>query len=62
MFNHSTPEALIHRPEGVGAARREVSEVIMQQVTYGGMPVVVEALKVYAEVLKERGEPFPAEG
>ena len=41
---------------------REVGEVIMQQVTYGGMPVVVEALKTYAEVLEERGEPFPAEG
>ena len=52
----------IHAALNVGAARREVSEVIMQQVTYGGMPVVVEALKTYAEVLKERGEPFPAEG
>src|SRR2546422_7356077 len=54
--------AHIHAALNVGAARREVSEVIMQQVTYGGMPVVVEALKIYAEVLKERGEPFPAEG
>jgi hypothetical protein len=25
------------------------------------MPVVVEALDVYARVLGERGEPFPAE-
>jgi hypothetical protein len=30
-------------------------------VTYGGMPVVVEALDVYARVLRERGEPFPDE-
>jgi hypothetical protein len=39
-----------------------VAEVIFQQVTYGGMPVVVDALRTYAEVLEERGEPFPAEG
>jgi len=25
------------------------------------MPVVVDALEVYARVLAERGEPFPAE-
>ncbi len=31
-------------------------EVIFQQVTYGGMPVVVEALEVFKEVLVERGE------
>jgi 4-carboxymuconolactone decarboxylase len=54
--------AHIHAALNVGATRREVAEVIMQQVTYGGMPVVVEALKTYAEVLTERGEPFPAEG
>ena len=37
------------------------SGVLFQMVTYGGMPVVVDALEVYAEVLAERGEPFPAE-
>ena len=47
--------------DNVGATRQEVAEVIFQQVTYGGMPVVVEALDVYAKVLGERGEPFPAE-
>ena len=35
--------------------------VASQQVTYGGMPVVVDALDVYGEVLRERGEPFPGE-
>jgi 4-carboxymuconolactone decarboxylase len=54
--------AHIHAALNVGATRREVSEVILQQVTYGGMPVVVDALRVYADVLGERGEPFPAEG
>jgi alkylhydroperoxidase/carboxymuconolactone decarboxylase family protein YurZ len=53
--------AHIHAALNVGATRQEVAEVIMQQVTYGGMPVVVDALDVYAEVLEERGEPFPGE-
>jgi 4-carboxymuconolactone decarboxylase len=51
----------IHAALNVGATRQEVAEVIFQQVTYGGMPVVVDALNVYADVLKERGEPFPGE-
>ena len=51
----------IHAALNVGATRQEVAEVIFQQVTYGGMPVVVDALEVYAQVLAERGEPFPAE-
>src|SRR5437868_4697931 len=53
--------AHIHAALDVGATGEEVAEVIFQQVTYGGMPVVVEALDVYAKVLGERGEPFPAE-
>lgn len=53
--------AHIHAALNVGATRQEVAEVIFQQVTYGGMPVVVDALEVYAEVLAERGEPFPEE-
>lgn len=51
----------LHAALNVGATRREVAEVIFQQVTYGGMPVVVDALGVYAQVLTERGEPFPGE-
>ncbi|HET9490905.1 MAG TPA: carboxymuconolactone decarboxylase family protein [Methylomirabilota bacterium] len=53
--------AHIHAALNVGATRQEVAETIFQQVTYGGMPVVVEALEVYAEVLRARGEPFPAD-
>jgi 4-carboxymuconolactone decarboxylase len=53
--------AHIHAALNVGATRQEVAEVIFQMVTYGGMPVVVDALEVYAQVLAERGEPFPAE-
>ena len=48
--------AHIHAALNVGATRQEVTEVIFQQVTYGGMPVVVEALEVFKEVLVERGE------
>ena len=48
--------AHVHAALIVGASRQEVAEVVFQQVTYGGMPVVVEALAVLREVLEERGE------
>lgn len=48
--------AHVHAALNVGATRQEVTEVIFQQVTYGGMPVVVEALDVLVAALKERGE------
>jgi len=48
--------AHIHAALNVGATRQEVAEVIFQQVTYGGMPVVVEGLSVCKDVLEERGE------
>jgi 4-carboxymuconolactone decarboxylase len=51
----------IHAALNAGATRQQVAEVIFQQVTYGGMPVVVDALEVYGRVLAERGEPFPGE-
>ena len=36
--------AHIHAALNVGATREQVAEVVFQQVTYGGMPVVVDAL------------------
>jgi alkylhydroperoxidase/carboxymuconolactone decarboxylase family protein YurZ len=51
----------IHAALNAGATRQQVAEAIFQQVTYGGMPVVVDALEVYGRVLVERGEPFPGE-
>jgi 4-carboxymuconolactone decarboxylase len=48
--------AHIHAALNVEATRQEVTEVIFQQVTYGGMPVVVDALEVFKAVLVERGE------
>jgi 4-carboxymuconolactone decarboxylase len=48
--------AHVHAALNVGATRQEVAEVIFQQVTYGGMPVVVEGLRIVSAVLKERGE------
>lgn len=48
--------AHIHASLNVGATRQEVAEVIFQQVTYAGMPAVVEALEVLRRTLVERGE------
>jgi len=48
--------AHLHAALNVGATRQEVAEVVFQQVTYGGMPVVVEAIEVLKRVLEERGE------
>src|SRR3989337_2776019 len=45
--------AHIHAALNVGATRQEVAEVIFQMATYGGMPVVVDALAVYAKGLAE---------
>jgi 4-carboxymuconolactone decarboxylase len=40
----------------VGCDPKKLAEAIFQLATYGGMPKVNEALEVYREVLKERGE------
>jgi 4-carboxymuconolactone decarboxylase len=40
----------------VGCDPRKLAEVFFQLAPYGGMPKVNEALAVYREVLKERGE------
>ncbi len=44
----------------VGCDPKKMTEVFFQLATYGGMPKVNEALKIYRDVLKERGEwPIP---
>lgn len=40
----------------VGCEPKKLTEVFFQLAPYGGMPKVNEALKVFKEVLKERGE------
>jgi len=40
----------------VGCDPRKITEIFFQLATYAGMPAVNEALQVYREVLKERGE------
>jgi len=40
----------------VGCDRRKLAEIFFQLAPYAGMPAVNEALEVYREVLKERGE------
>ena len=45
----------------VGCDPRKLAEIFFQVATYAGMPAVNEALEVYREVLKERGE-WPIDG
>ncbi|MFH1081119.1 MAG: carboxymuconolactone decarboxylase family protein [Pseudomonadota bacterium] len=40
----------------VGCDPRKLTEIFFQIATYAGMPAVNEALEVYRDVLKERGE------
>ncbi len=40
----------------VGCDPKKLVEILFQLATYAGMPSVNEALKVYRDVLKERGE------
>ena len=40
----------------VGCDPRKLAEIFFQVATYAGMPAVNEALEIYREVLKERGE------
>ena len=40
----------------VGCDPKKLTEVFFQLATYAGMPTVNEALKVFREVLQERGE------
>lgn len=56
LNRHSELKAHIHAALNVGASRAEVAEVIFQQVTYGGMPIVVEGLQALRDVLIDRGE------
>ncbi len=48
--------AHVHAALNVGATREQVAEVIFQQVTYAGMPAMVDGLEVLKHVLQERGE------
>ena len=45
----------------VGCDPKKLAEVFFQLAPYAGMPAVNEALQVYREVLKERGE-WPMKG
>jgi len=54
----STEELRLHvnAALNVGCDPKKLTEVFFQLATYAGMPTVNEALKVFREVLKERGE------
>jgi len=40
----------------VGCDPKKMTEIFFQLATYAGMPAVNEALQVYRDILKERGE------
>jgi len=45
----------LHAALNVGCRPQEITEVIFQMATYGGVPVGNSALKVFRNVLQERG-------
>ena len=45
----------LHAALNVGCTPQEVTEVIFQMATYGGVPVMNSALKIFREVLREKG-------
>jgi 4-carboxymuconolactone decarboxylase len=45
----------LHASLNVGCSPQEVTEVIFQMATYGGVPVTNTALKVFRTVLQEKG-------
>jgi 4-carboxymuconolactone decarboxylase len=51
----------VHAALNVGCPAADVAEVIFQMATYGGVPVVNQALRALRDVLVERGE-WPAAG
>lgn len=46
----------LHGALNVGCTPQEVTEVIFQMATYGGVPVMNSALKAFREVLQEKGQ------
>jgi len=45
----------LHAALNVGCTPQEITEVIFQMATYGGVPVVNTALKAFRGVLEEKG-------
>lgn len=45
----------LHAALNVGCTPQEIAEVIFQMATYGGVPVINTALKVFRTVLQEKG-------
>jgi len=45
----------LHGALNVGCTPQEITEAIFQMATYGGVPVVNSALKVFRTVLQEKG-------
>ncbi|PIP07343.1 MAG: 4-carboxymuconolactone decarboxylase [Syntrophobacteraceae bacterium CG23_combo_of_CG06-09_8_20_14_all_50_8] len=53
---HDELKLHINAALNVGCSPEKLAEIFFQMATYTGMPAVNEALTVYRDVLKERGE------
>jgi len=60
---HASDELKLHvnAALNVGCDPKKLAEIFFQVATYAGMPAVNEALRVYKNVLQERGE-WPVQG
>ncbi len=62
---HASDELKLHvnAALNVGCDPKKLAEIFFQVATYAGMPAVNQALSIYRDVLKERGEwPIQTEG
>lgn len=61
MANYQTDQLRVHLNRGLdnGLTPLEISELIAQVVMYDGFPAGVNASRLFAEVLQERGLPLP---
>jgi len=55
LERHEELKLHLHAALNVGCPPQEIAEVIFQMATYGGVPVINTALKIFRTVLQEKG-------
>ena len=55
LERHEELKLHLHAALNVGCPPQEIAEVIFQMATYGGVPVINTALKIFRAVLQEKG-------
>ena len=55
LERHEELKLHLHGALNVGCPPQEIAEVIFQMATYGGVPVINTALKIFRTVLQEKG-------